>query len=692
MLTKKEIEQLIDKKNSSLKIVKPTVTPKSSAVWNSFSHIYVKDIKQEYVVCNQCEELLIYKPSSGTNSLSKHISSCQKVKTTASHNQTTINQFYASSKNEPAIPDRVKQEINVACAEFAALDSRSFKTIHGIGFKNLAQKIFDAGKYLPISKDINVEKLLPHPTTISRQINKLYNQKHQQLVSICEKMLEYTVVVDSWKDIHTGIQYCGISLHHINDDWKLYCFVLGCYHYDLESNSAINTRKFVESKLSDYKLQLNENVYIVSDNEPKMLSTFRLNCQRIGCSCHFINKQLEHMFTKKEIDKSPVQCDLAQVLFERVKKIVSHLRRSHKQTKMSKRVQTYSETRFNGAYHMLQVFLDIFDELGLVLDNINLNEYLLLDKEFLEQVCSFLKVFDEVIEQLSDDKQPTIYKVLPLHQRLLNECEVKPNDCEARRLKTVWVLQDVHYISCLLHPSLKQFQIAPHEKSKAMDLVKAELLKRQSSTSSGSSIINITPCSSTKSSTTSKSQQLTPTTQNILLECFDHPAEDEDPVLVPSPEKELTQYLSSDITLEPNGDVLLFWKKHQNTFPTLASIVKTIYSIPASTTTIERLFSTAGNTISNRRTNLDSEKVNKLLFLNKNLLILKEFDCQQLLYIHEKRKLDKMLLPLSPTSSNNVDAIDDDEELFFSSSTTKKARTFDDDPLSDEEIIDEQEQ
>ncbi len=32
MLTKKEIEQLIDKQNSSLRIVKPTVTPKSSAV------------------------------------------------------------------------------------------------------------------------------------------------------------------------------------------------------------------------------------------------------------------------------------------------------------------------------------------------------------------------------------------------------------------------------------------------------------------------------------------------------------------------------------------------------------------------------------------------------------------------------------------------------------------------------------
>ncbi|CAF3017431.1 unnamed protein product, partial [Rotaria sp. Silwood2] len=160
--------------NSSLRIVKPTVTQKSSAVWDSFSRIYVNDIKLEHVICHQCEDLLIYKPSSGSNSLSKHISSCQKSKTTVSHNQTNINQFYASSKNEPAIPDQIKQEIKGACVEFAALDSRSFKTIQGIGFKNLAQKSFNADKYSPISKEFNVEKPLPHPIIHFRLLLMFY--------------------------------------------------------------------------------------------------------------------------------------------------------------------------------------------------------------------------------------------------------------------------------------------------------------------------------------------------------------------------------------------------------------------------------------------------------------------------------------------------------------------------------------
>ncbi|CAF4312008.1 unnamed protein product [Rotaria sp. Silwood2] len=547
MLTKKEIEELIDNQHSSLKIVKPKVTEKSSDVWNFFSHIYVNDVKQEYVMCNKCRNLLIYKHSSGTHSLFKHIRFCQNTTNTAegSEVQANIKQFYEPSKNKYYVPNRVKQEITASCTEFVILDSRPFKTIGGKGFKNLAQTIFNAGRYLPVTQEVNIENLLPSPTTVSRYIDQLYDEKHKQLVSICQKLVSYTIVVDSWKDSFTGIQYCGISLHHISNDWKLQCFVLGCYPYDLESHSATNTRKFVESKLSDFGLELNDSIYVVSDNENKMVATFKSNCQRIGCAAHYINKQLDHGFNKEEIDKLPVACDVAQNEFDCVKKIVAHIKKSQKQTKLPKRVQSYSETRFNGAYHMLHVFLEIFDELTVVLD-----------------------VFDEVIEQLSDDKRPTIYKVLPLRQRLLNECKVQDNDHTglqqlkqflSSRIQTIWVLQNVHFMSTLLHPSFKQFQIAPNEKQKAIDLVKAEIVKRQSSAASEPSVVDINS-SSTKLSTKPKPQQpKAPTTaQNILAQCFDLPDEDKDASAVPPCDQEHNEYIALNDVLQLHDDVLLF--------------------------------------------------------------------------------------------------------------------------------------
>ncbi len=49
------------------------------------------------------------------------------------------------------------------------------------------------------------------------------------------------------------------------------------------------------------------------------------------------------------------------------------------------------------------------------------------------------------------------------------------------------------------------------------------------------------------------------------------------------------------------------------------------YAIPVSNTVVERLFPSSKNTISDRRTELDAERVNKLLFLQKKLLMLKSF-------------------------------------------------------------------
>lgn len=128
------------------------------------------NIKQEYVICNECESLVTHKPSYGTNSLSKHIRSCVSMKPTSSSTQATINQFYKSSKEKPAIPNRIKQEIIAACTEFTVPDCRPFKTVNGIGFKNLAQKIFNAGRCLPMSRQINMKTLIPHSTTVKKTL------------------------------------------------------------------------------------------------------------------------------------------------------------------------------------------------------------------------------------------------------------------------------------------------------------------------------------------------------------------------------------------------------------------------------------------------------------------------------------------------------------------------------------------
>ena len=236
---------------------------------------------------------------------------------------------------------------------------------------------------------------------------------------------------------YTGISYCGISLHHIDTDFQQLLFVLGCFPYDGESHSAANTRAFVDDKLSEYGLKLDASKYVVTDNEPKIQAAFRENCCRVGCSVHYLNKQLFHAFESSEIHPrknvvEKVQCDLAQGAFNSIKKIVSSVRRSHKQQQLSHPLQTYSVTRFNGSFFMMNTFLRVYDEIPNILVHSKLiNDFQSVDKQVLQDICIFLESFQETIESLSEDERPTLHRVAPLRQHLLNKCYDTKDDSKA---------------------------------------------------------------------------------------------------------------------------------------------------------------------------------------------------------------------------------------------------------------------
>ena len=67
-----------------------------------------------------------------------------------------------------------------------------------------------------------------------------------------------------------------------------------------------------------------------------------------------------------------------------------------------------------------------------------------------------------------------------------------------------------------------------------------------------------------------------------------------------------------------NLNILDWWKKHQKNYPCLYQAVKCTLSIPATSVPSERIFSLAGFLVTKRRARLMSDKVNKLIFLNRN--------------------------------------------------------------------------
>ena len=67
-----------------------------------------------------------------------------------------------------------------------------------------------------------------------------------------------------------------------------------------------------------------------------------------------------------------------------------------------------------------------------------------------------------------------------------------------------------------------------------------------------------------------------------------------------------------------NSDPLAWWNNNSSRYPRISQLVKSLFAIPATSTSSERLFSVAGLTVTRLRSGLTRENVNALIFLHNN--------------------------------------------------------------------------
>ena len=119
-----------------------------------------------------CKVILIHKSADGTKVMATHRNAC-KGSNESSVQQRNLNAYFSPlNPSARKIPSKLKKSITVACAEFAALDNRAFEMIHGEGFLDLAEKIFDSGQRMSTLPSLKITELLPDPTTVGRLRNR----------------------------------------------------------------------------------------------------------------------------------------------------------------------------------------------------------------------------------------------------------------------------------------------------------------------------------------------------------------------------------------------------------------------------------------------------------------------------------------------------------------------------------------
>ena len=69
--------------------------------------------------------------------------------------------------------------------------------------------------------------------------------------------------------------------------------------------------------------------------------------------------------------------------------------------------------------------------------------------------------------------------------------------------------------------------------------------------------------------------------------------------------------------LHRDSIVLLWWKEHAAQFPYLSQLARRYLAMPATSASVERLFSVAGQVVTAKRANLDPKTVTLLVFLHE---------------------------------------------------------------------------
>lgn len=296
-----------------------------------------------------------------------------------------------------------------------------------------------------------------------------------------------------------------------------------------------------------------------------------------------------------------------QRLIDGCKKLVGYFKHSGLNKKLTFSLKQHVKTRWNSVYYMLHSVERMKTEIKTILnENDELERISNIDFSFLTTILKFLQLFTECSEFLSMESIPTINMYLLWYERLIKHCEADIIDselmqelklCAKRAIQKRLKPELVHYIALFLYPPFKELKFCTEDekkmiyatiKSMAQDIPKETIveIENEPSTSKNNPFYEYMDVYQTTSSQHNDIDQ------------------------------EIKNYLLKQIKAE--CDILKFWKEASD-LPILKKIALIILCRPTSSATSERVFSTSGRILEERRSKLLGENVDMLLFLNKNI-------------------------------------------------------------------------
>lgn len=383
---------------------------------------------------------------------------------------------------------------------------------------------------------------------------------------------------------------------------------------------------------------------VVTDNGANMVAAVRkAGWAHYPCFAHTIN-----LVVKDSIKTVPELLDIKQrwsaivAFFHHSTKATEKLKEIQKQLKFPEHKLIQSvETRWNSVFYMFERLHEQKEAVTTVLCLLGKSSLCLSEEDWSMVGLSLdaLRPFEEVTREISSEKHVSVSKVIPLVTLLLRS--TASHEAQGSKLAAVLSAQCQHSFkgietfsglstSTYLDTRFKNFGFRDMAN---VDTVKKRLLAEMQSVSQTSAHSESAPEPSTSSATSTASAMAPATTSHYPAGASPSPPAPKDGIwtefdtqILASQQHrtagtdaviEMRRY-SEEKTIPRDADPLLWLKMNEPTFPSLSKIAKKQLGVIATSVPPERIFSKAGQLVTQRRSAIKGKNVNMLLFLNKN--------------------------------------------------------------------------
>lgn len=607
-------------------MVRPTT--KRSVVWDVFN----KPVNGS-VTCKKCNAKLKY--FNNTSNLHDHIkrkhadqlpqvdvqentvSKPDSVPTEHEPQKKKLKQLklVASSSNISITDNEIKHH-DSCLVRMIALDFQPISIVEDEGFRQY-------------SHSLNPNYTLPSRKNLS---DVLIPEKFTFVQSKLTDMLNATDYVSATTDLWTSSSnksYITVTGHFIFD-FKQYSVVLGTNELTT-AHTGENIAEAIMNIFQNYNIA-DKIVTIVTDNGSNMKKAVSEYLKKYNhfCVAHTLNLSVQETVSgSKEFQPILVQCRSLVSHFKRSSTAMYKLREAQKQLNLPPLVLIQDvSTRWNSELMMLERLLEVKVPLSVALasltnapKNLEAEEWVIV-----KEAVAVLKPLHAITEKLSGELYPTMSLCVPLIRGLQRTIKKKDTstvvatqlklsllDVINRRLGGV--LESNKHVgkAVFLDPRFKKDGFGNEDTGKSIQTLLTEELTAAMTSSTTEQITDVVvepqPSCSTDSiddfwedfdsKIASKRSKVTISTTATIM---------------------IREYLEMPV-FDRKEDPLKFWKNHNCTFKELYKLACKYLSIPATSVPSERIFSLTGLLTKDRRNRLGSEKLNQIVFLNRNLKV-----------------------------------------------------------------------